>query len=322
MVQACILPLIFSIILFNLTDAAVIWAKKGSSVHLPCPLQFQKGTVSVEWEKNGAQQLCGYYVTRNHSSFHSNSSEICRIGVNSSGLTLSYVQYDDSGNYTCTQRRIIPPPVEEALHTTSLHVEGLSLERLNSSVPHCMELRCTLEGVESEDANFTWRREGQGLPEQVWINHTAGTRSSLFLCKPDWREGDTFTCSATLTNRTQFSQNISVPAAMSEPRTNSNLMLFIASGGAGTVVIITVAILCVCKCKKKAQSSGPVFYNKVYENFSFSTLQNAEGQALAAEDGLYEICSVSPPQASYFYKQLQLYPNGMNGFSVCLSGDG
>nr|XP_046153885.1 uncharacterized protein LOC123994840 isoform X6 [Oncorhynchus gorbuscha] len=138
-------------------------AAKGSPSHLPCPSPFGfDGKVVFKWKKIGSPGIiCEYNVNREISSVVS-----CKSQFNVTGqppkLYVTEPKSTDSGLYTCSISRVIPPPTIEQSSTVDLQVTvlpGLVLERQNSSDPGCIQLLCTLEGLDPQDVNFTWTRQ-------------------------------------------------------------------------------------------------------------------------------------------------------------------
>ncbi|KAJ8347643.1 hypothetical protein SKAU_G00262320 [Synaphobranchus kaupii] len=101
--------------------------------------------------------------------------------------------------------KVIPPPTVEKFYKVKLHIEGpphVIIEQQTSNKSGCLWLLCELDGLDSTEVNLTWSQNGQSIPE---------TTSSLHLCKPDWSEGDTFTCNISQSsNYTGLSANITI----------------------------------------------------------------------------------------------------------------
>ncbi|XP_024249411.1 uncharacterized protein LOC112228376 isoform X4 [Oncorhynchus tshawytscha] len=138
-------------------------AAKGSPSHLPCPSPFGfDGKVVFKWKKFGSPDIiCEYNVNGEISSVVS-----CKSRFNVTGqppkLYVTEPKSTDSGLYTCLISRVIPPPTIEISSTVDLQVTvlpGLVLERQNSSDAGCIQLLCTLEGLDPQDVNFTWTRQ-------------------------------------------------------------------------------------------------------------------------------------------------------------------
>ncbi|KAL6473101.1 hypothetical protein MHYP_G00192890 [Metynnis hypsauchen] len=82
------------------------------------------------------------------------------------------------------------------------------VQQVNTGNQHCLELLCSLEGLSPEQVSFTWTRESEQLLHQ---NNPSSMSSTLTLCKPHWRDGDTFTCQASYSrNHTLYSKNITI----------------------------------------------------------------------------------------------------------------
>ncbi|KAJ8347644.1 hypothetical protein SKAU_G00262330 [Synaphobranchus kaupii] len=161
----------------------------------------------------------------------------------------------------------IPPPTVEKFYNVKLHIKGpphVIIEQQTSNKSGCLWLLCELDGLDSTEVNLTWSQNGQSIPE---------TTSSLHLCKPDWSEGDTFTCNISQSsNYTGLSANITITQTHSRVDNKANSLIMICVGVfAGTVALICL-VICIYKCKKADSRDGSIVYtNKVYENFSFST---------------------------------------------------
>ncbi|XP_020320417.1 uncharacterized protein LOC109873215 isoform X1 [Oncorhynchus kisutch] len=268
-------------------------AAKGSPSHLPCPSPFGfDGKVVFKWKKIGSPGIiCEYNVNREISSVVS-----CKSRFNVTGqppkLYVTEPKSTDSGLYTCLISRVIPPPTIEITSTVDLQVTGLVLERQNSSDPGCIQLLCTLEGLDPQDVNFTWTRQGQGSPETLLTNHSPSKQSSfLTLCQSVWREGDTITCNVRLlANNTDLS--ISLPYSELKPYHENNLLTIICVSTSIGVVAIAAVTISIYKCRQRTNDEGDSvsYNNKVYENFSFST-QTQQRQTTTAsiqEQCIYE----------------------------------
>nr|XP_046153852.1 uncharacterized protein LOC123994840 isoform X2 [Oncorhynchus gorbuscha] len=268
-------------------------AAKGSPSHLPCPSPFGfDGKVVFKWKKIGSPGIiCEYNVNREISSVVS-----CKSQFNVTGqppkLYVTEPKSTDSGLYTCSISRVIPPPTIEQSSTVDLQVTvlpGLVLERQNSSDPGCIQLLCTLEGLDPQDVNFTWTRQGQGSPETLLTNHSPSKQSSfLTLCQSVWREGDTITCNVRLlANNT----DLSIRLPYKTYHENNHLTIICVSTSIGVVAIAAVTIS-IYKCRQRTNDEGDSvsYNNKVYENFSFST-QTQQRQTTTAsiqEQCIYE----------------------------------
>ncbi|ROL54327.1 Immunoglobulin heavy constant alpha 2, partial [Anabarilius grahami] len=184
----------------------VFRAVEGATVHLPCHSPPDDSVqVSVKWTKNSA-------TSKNICEWTGSSSSNCipRFTLNRTSFTLSIenVQPSDSGNYSCKTTRLIPPPTFDNVSNVILHVEGLSLQLLNSSNDTCVHLLCSLEGLNPELVNFTWSREGQRL---LHPSTSYDMKSELHLCKPDCSDGDKISCHASFSSaKIPLSRNITL----------------------------------------------------------------------------------------------------------------
>ncbi|XP_051541968.1 uncharacterized protein LOC127433792 isoform X3 [Myxocyprinus asiaticus] len=201
-------------LIYLLTDSGAVNVIRGNTANLSChSILNDSDRVSVDWIKNNSTTICKYisidYKERTDSGF-------CKphFSLNKKYLFLSIdnVQLSDAGNYTCKTVKIIPPPTTEYISYVILHVEGLSLQRLNSSNATCVHLLCSLEGLNPAQVNFTWSKEGQNIYHP---STSSDMSSELHLCKPAWREGDTITCNAIyLSTKTLYNQSIELTSAV------------------------------------------------------------------------------------------------------------
>ncbi|KAI4893850.1 hypothetical protein NFI96_016933 [Prochilodus magdalenae] len=203
--------LTYTELLFTAGAQKVITASRGDTVVLPCPSLFHySNQVSVDWKKDGGSGLCKYRTINNTTTHHNCKP---RYGVNTDpvGLVITDVTRSDAGVYNCTMLRLVPAPVEDNSSLLILHVNvplDLTVQQTNSSNLTCVELHCSLEGLSQEQVNFTWTRGSKQLLHQ---NSSSSMSSTLELCKPDWRHGDTVTCSASYSSsHTVYSKNITL----------------------------------------------------------------------------------------------------------------
>ncbi|XP_051971925.1 uncharacterized protein LOC127635732 [Xyrauchen texanus] len=263
---------------------------RGATVHLPCSSDTNNIVrVSVEW-KNNITSICNYnLIDYKEGSFKGYCKPRFTLNRTSFALRIDNVQLSDAGNYTCRISRIIPPPSTDSISDVKLHVEdpGLTLQHLNSSNDICILLLCSLERLNPEQVNFTWSREGQRLSHSY---NSSGMNSELRLCKPAWREGDTFTCNASYSSEKRlYSQSLQLLSLVTEYPANLTLLLIITCTTGIILCLIFTAVLYKCR-KKRDENVSIVFSNKVYENFSFimaqQTIQaNAKPQT---EECIYE----------------------------------
>ncbi|KAK7120579.1 hypothetical protein R3I94_020547 [Phoxinus phoxinus] len=172
-------------------------------------------------------------------------------------LRIENVNLSDSGNYSCKTTVVLPPPSLDYISHVMLQVEGLSLQKQNSSNDSCILLLCSLEGLNPVLVNFTWIREGHG---SLYSSTSYDMKSSLHLCKPHWSDGDTIICRANYSNRqTQIIHIIltSEYGSDKESRLNS-LVVRVAFFIIFIIVIILIWILfCMFKYKTLSCCRGP-----------------------------------------------------------------
>ncbi|XP_066507901.1 uncharacterized protein [Hoplias malabaricus] len=249
----------------------VITESTGDSVFLPCYSPFNlSDEVYFKWIKSGGQIFCNYRI-QNKNISNLNCESRFKVNTDPFGLILPDVKSSDAGVYNCSVSRLIPPPILEDFTAVILQVKvpvALVVKQMNSSNASCIHLLCSLEGLSPEQVNFTWSQESVVVHRHNNSNITI-MNSTLRLCKPDWNDGDTFTCQASYSsNHTLYNNSITVNANITE--SISRLIIVGSSIGAclGLVFIIALSIVCY-KRKKKANSTGSiVFTNKIYENFN------------------------------------------------------
>ncbi|KAL6473099.1 hypothetical protein MHYP_G00192870 [Metynnis hypsauchen] len=95
-----------------------------------------------------------------------------------------------------------------ALISLNALVASLIVQHVSINSQSCVELLCSLEGLSPEQVSFTWTRGSEQLLHQ---NNPSNMSSTLTLCKPHWRDGDTFTCQASCSsNHTLYSKSITI----------------------------------------------------------------------------------------------------------------
>ncbi|KAL7847556.1 hypothetical protein AOLI_G00222740 [Acnodon oligacanthus] len=106
---------------------------------------------------------------------------------------------------------MVPPPATDYFSVLILQVNvpaGLMVQQVNIGNQRCVELLCSLEGLSPEQVNFTWTRGSEQLLHQ---SNPSNMSSTLTLCKPHWRDGDTFTCQASYSSdHTLYSKSTTI----------------------------------------------------------------------------------------------------------------
>ncbi|XP_046873067.1 uncharacterized protein LOC124465372 isoform X3 [Hypomesus transpacificus] len=263
-----IIPLLL-ILRFTTSSDAVIKAMQGHPVYIPCPSSFAfKDYVKFQWRTNGTL-FCVYEVQDNITTkgFCPSRFDILR---HPGKFYITDPKVSDSGQYNCSITRVIPPPFSDEFHIVDLQVEDLVLTMHNQN-SSCILLLCTLEGLHTQDVNFTWFRQGQGSLEPLSVNHSSKLRSSVLLCQAEWREGDRFICKVNISINSGLNKSITLPH--SDIGTQKNNTIIITVSILGGLVAIAAICICVYKCNQKCSKGDSISYNnQVYENFSFSTL--------------------------------------------------
>ncbi|XP_016085138.1 uncharacterized protein [Sinocyclocheilus grahami] len=198
-------------------------AIEGETVYLPChspPIDSVQ--VSVEWTKHSTNSttICQWYINNITGSHTGDCFPRFKFNNKSFTLSIEKVQLIDSGHYSCTTSRLIPPPTLHNTTNVTLQVEvrpHLSLQKLNSSNVTCFHLLCSMEGLTTELVNFTWSREGQSSLHPF---KSYATNSELRLCKPDWSDGDTITCYASYSSAHVVHKSIQLTSQRDELEQN------------------------------------------------------------------------------------------------------
>ncbi|XP_058268648.1 uncharacterized protein LOC131367316 isoform X2 [Hemibagrus wyckioides] len=240
----------------------------GDSVFLPCPLVFKHSNrTSVEWKKDG-RILCKYFIKHTKIDVTECKPQF-KVNTEPSGLNITGVESSDAGVYTCLMNKLIPPPTENNSTTVRLKVKdapSLTLQLMNSTNSFCVELLCSLQGLEPQQVNFTWIRAAQRLH-----HHESSNMSSfLMLCKPNWTEGETLTCRALYSiNHTLYMKSITFPLNLPKGIDGVASWIIIVVTCAGLLLLFLLGVA-IFKCKKRNANGAIVYRNKIYENFTFS----------------------------------------------------
>ncbi|KAK3550083.1 hypothetical protein QTP86_019182, partial [Hemibagrus guttatus] len=140
---------------------------------------------------------------------------------------------------------------------------SLTLQLMNSTSSSCVELLCSLQGLEPQRVNFTWIRAAQLLHHY----NSSNMSSFLKLCKPNWTDGDTLTCRALYPiNDILYMKNITLPS--NSDGVASWLITVVTCAGLLLLFLLGVAVF---KCKKRNANGAVVYRNKIYENFTSSS---------------------------------------------------
>ncbi|KAG7322366.1 hypothetical protein KOW79_013712 [Hemibagrus wyckioides] len=231
------------------TGAETITVSSGDSVFLPCPLVFKHSNrTRVEWKKDG-RSLCIYFIKHTKIDVFKCKPQF-KVNTEPSGLNITGVESSDAGVYTYLTNKLIPPPTENNSTTVRLKVKvapSLTLQLMNSTNSFCVELLCSLQGLEPQQVNFTWIRAAQLLH-----HHESSNMSSfLKLCKPNWTEGETLTCRALYSiNHTLYMKSITLQkGSISTDIFTGSAVRFIVTGTLlglmiGTALFIEVYYQC------------------------------------------------------------------------------
>ncbi|KAK3521804.1 hypothetical protein QTP70_018280 [Hemibagrus guttatus] len=129
---------------------------------------------------------------------------------------------------------------------------SLTLQLMNSTSSSCVELLCSLQGLEPQRVNFTWIRAAQLLHHY----NSSNMSSFLKLCKPNWTDGDTLTCRALYPiNDILYMKNITLPSNSGSP------VHFIVTGTLlglliGAALFIEVYYQCHIACHGQSTADG------------------------------------------------------------------
>nr|XP_023690635.1 T-lymphocyte surface antigen Ly-9-like [Paramormyrops kingsleyae] len=262
--QTCVAHIFLTFFFMSSDAEGIITIKenKGQKIPLHCNVSEDSlnKTYTVNWKKNGTSTVLCYYRVSNNTMSDSNCGSRYVIEGRPLQLYLTNVSFSDSGVYNCSVTKLIPPTTEEKFCLVDLTVQGVVIEKLNTSNQDCMELLCRTEGLVQNQLTFHWTRGTSG--------NEYNASQSLKLCKPAWSDCDTFTCNVSH-NNTPFSDTF----VFLECSTNIKELIIILYIAAPAGVILIFPIICCC-CKyrkrKKQENTTTVFSNKIYENFSFS----------------------------------------------------
>ncbi|XP_046873066.1 uncharacterized protein LOC124465372 isoform X2 [Hypomesus transpacificus] len=237
-----IIPLLL-ILRFTTSSDAVIKAMQGHPVYIPCPSSFAfKDYVKFQWRTNGTL-FCVYEVQDNITTkgFCPSRFDILR---HPGKFYITDPKVSDSGQYNCSITRVIPPPFSDEFHIVDLQVEDLVLTMHNQN-SSCILLLCTLEGLHTQDVNFTWFRQGQGSLEPLSVNHSSKLRSSVLLCQAEWREGDRFICKVNISINSGLNKSITLPHSDIGTQKNNTIIITVSILGG----LVAIAAICICVYK-------------------------------------------------------------------------
>ncbi|XP_062392449.1 uncharacterized protein LOC134080178 isoform X2 [Sardina pilchardus] len=245
-------PLWVLSIFFTVTDSfEIINATRGSSFLLPCEpaFGFYYEGFQVKWSKKGLDEvICHYFL---------NETDVRPMTCMSSfkpslrGLKVKYFNSDHSGSYNCSIIGIIPPPNRDLNTTTvELRTVGTSLELVNTTDSDCIELLCTMDGIDQEKVSFIWNWRGKNKSEQVITNSSSSVSSSLHLCGAERRDGDTITCSVSHPSG-HFTSSWTIPEQnvhVGNEDSNWTVITICICASTGAVLLIAMAVI-IYKCK-------------------------------------------------------------------------
>ncbi|KAJ7996859.1 hypothetical protein DPEC_G00222890 [Dallia pectoralis] len=280
-------------ICITFTGAAdIVNAVKGHPVHLPCPLDKSYNLAQIQWTHVGGPNITCIYQVQNQSILNPNCDLKFNMTGQPPGLYLRQTESSDSGRYIGQITKILPPPTEYQNCTVDLQVNvppNIILKKNVNST--CVRLLCTAEGLDHQDVNFTWNQTGL-LKTPLTSQSLSELSSSLLLCPSAWSKDILITCNLSF-NDTNLSTNIRILCSELEACGESHTRLIIICVIALIVVAVVAAvILTIYKCCQRRKNNGDsvTFTNKVYENFSFSTLIHERQRPArpTAEQCIYE----------------------------------
>ncbi|XP_066555573.1 uncharacterized protein LOC136746749 isoform X2 [Amia ocellicauda] len=274
----------------NITEAL-----KGSSVILFCKISFDSQTdsdlISVKWRRvESSRKICEYLVQNETIILNSCDNRIV-VKWTPHQIEIKDIETKDTGQYSCTVSRQIPPPVEEKEYTMNLSVQAppvMKLDIVNISYnrsEQCISLVCLLESFRPRGINITWTRKGEWISEGVTFNDSVlsndgsfSAASYLTFCAPNLEEEGLISC---LVNHTAspviLNKTITVPPKKDNKCCNQNWIIIVVPCVLMSAGILVASGLCYhfgkCRTLRITCSNQPTVYtNEVYENLSFGTL--------------------------------------------------
>ncbi|XP_075764290.1 tyrosine-protein phosphatase non-receptor type substrate 1-like [Pelodiscus sinensis] len=192
-------------------SAKMVSALQGEMVKAECAQSIEEPEgLAITLRRNGSSAELCYIQLGNFTFWSRNCTERINLDYNKTTkgvwVVLERVSVKDSGDYSCTLDKIIPPPVRTlgqthiSLSVAALPVVGVSLASSPSIDKETM-LTCSAWDFYPGDIQLSWTKDGQLLINATRndslfhnSNGTSSFISNLIVSRRDWSESALFSC--------------------------------------------------------------------------------------------------------------------------------